>query len=136
VLGADLVDGELSTARVRDAVASAVAALEIVDSRVAGWDISIADTVADNASSGRFVLGGERVGGMTPTRVAIIGSGNIGTDLMMKVKRLSPSLELAAMVGIDSTSDGLARAARWGVATTADGVRHVGGHGADHVLNA
>ena len=59
---------------------------------------------------------------MTPTKVAIIGSGNIGTDLMVKVKRLSPSLELAAMVGIDSTSDGLARAARWGVATTADGV--------------
>jgi 2-keto-4-pentenoate hydratase len=62
VLGTDLDDGELSVARVRDAVDYAVAALEIVDSRVAGWDISIADTVADNASSGRFVLGTRRVG--------------------------------------------------------------------------
>lgn len=48
--------------RVRDAVAYAVAALEIVDSRIAGWDISFVDTVADNASSGLFVLGETRVG--------------------------------------------------------------------------
>jgi acetaldehyde dehydrogenase len=59
---------------------------------------------------------------MTRTKVAIIGSGNIGTDLMIKVKRLSATLEMAAMVGIEPGSDGLARAARWGVATTADGV--------------
>jgi 2-keto-4-pentenoate hydratase len=43
------------------AVEYAVAALEIVDSRVADWDITIADTVADNASSGLFVLGDRRV---------------------------------------------------------------------------
>ncbi len=59
---------------------------------------------------------------MTRTKVAIIGSGNIGTDLMIKVMRLSPVLEIAAMVGIDSSSDGLARAARLGVPTTASGV--------------
>jgi acetaldehyde dehydrogenase len=55
-------------------------------------------------------------------KVAIIGPGNIGTDLMFKVLRLSASLEMGAMVGIDATSDGLARAARLGVPTTYDGV--------------
>jgi len=54
--------------------------------------------------------------------IAIIGSGNIGTDLMFKVMRLSKTLRVAAMVGIDSESDGLARAKRMGVATTAEGV--------------
>jgi 2-keto-4-pentenoate hydratase len=43
------------------AVDYAVAALEIVDSRVAGWDITITDTVADNASSALYVLGDKRV---------------------------------------------------------------------------
>jgi acetaldehyde dehydrogenase len=57
-----------------------------------------------------------------PWGVAIIGSGNIGTDLMIKVLRRSEKLTMAAMVGIDPASDGLQRAARMGVATTADGV--------------
>ncbi|ANI15724.1 acetaldehyde dehydrogenase (acetylating) [Pseudomonas citronellolis] len=55
-------------------------------------------------------------------KVAIIGSGNIGTDLMIKVLRNAQHLEMAAMVGIDPASDGLARAARQGVATTHEGV--------------
>ena len=60
----------------------------------------------------------------TPTiKVAIIGSGNIGTDLMIKVLRNSDIPEMRAMVGIDPNSDGLARAARLNVPTTADGVQ-------------
>ncbi|OKJ68626.1 acetaldehyde dehydrogenase (acetylating) [Streptomyces sp. CB02460] len=56
------------------------------------------------------------------TKVAVIGSGNIGTDLMIKVLRLSDTLEIAAMAGIDPASDGLARARRLKVATTHGGV--------------
>lgn len=59
VLSADLDSDDLDLATVRAAVGHAVAALEIVDSRVAGWDIKITDTVADNASSGLYVLGSQ-----------------------------------------------------------------------------
>ncbi|MGO4596262.1 acetaldehyde dehydrogenase (acetylating) [Terrabacter sp. 2RAF25] len=59
---------------------------------------------------------------MTKTKVAIIGPGNIGTDLMLKVIRLSSTLEMGAMVGIDPASDGLRRAASLGVPTTHEGV--------------
>ncbi|CAB3755018.1 acetaldehyde dehydrogenase [Burkholderia sp. MSh2] len=58
----------------------------------------------------------------TRCKAAIIGSGNIGTDLMIKIMRRSKHLDVAAMVGIDPASDGLARAARLGVATTHEGV--------------
>ncbi|WP_347456906.1 acetaldehyde dehydrogenase (acetylating) [Acinetobacter thermotolerans] len=54
--------------------------------------------------------------------VAIIGSGNIGTDLMIKVLRNSKYLKMGAMVGIDPHSDGLARAARLGIPITSDGI--------------
>jgi acetaldehyde dehydrogenase len=56
------------------------------------------------------------------TKVAIIGSGNIGTDLMIKIMRLSDTLEVTAFAGIDAESDGLKRAARLGVPITAGGI--------------
>ena len=59
---------------------------------------------------------------MPKVKAAIIGSGNIGTDLMIKIIRTSKTIELAAMVGIDPESDGLSRAKRFGVETTHDGL--------------
>jgi len=55
-------------------------------------------------------------------KAAVIGSGNIGTDLMIKILRHGKNIEIAAMVGIDPESDGLARARRMDVATTHEGV--------------
>ncbi|GAA4869174.1 fumarylacetoacetate hydrolase family protein [Actinomycetospora straminea] len=64
VLAKDLhsptADGTFRAEELADAIAAVVPALEIVDSRVAGWDISFGDTVADNASSGLYVLGTDR----------------------------------------------------------------------------
>ena len=60
-------------------------------------------------------------------RCAIIGSGNIGTDLMMKIRR-SDQLELAALIGIDPASDGLARARGLGVEATPNGIQWVTDH--------
>jgi acetaldehyde dehydrogenase len=60
---------------------------------------------------------------MKKFKVAIIGPGNIGTDLMIKVMRYSDILEMGAMVGIDPASDGLARAQRMGVPTTHEGIQ-------------
>ncbi|MBV5265417.1 acetaldehyde dehydrogenase (acetylating) [Pinisolibacter sp. B13] len=59
---------------------------------------------------------------MAKVKCAIIGSGNIGTDLMIKIMRTSENLEMGAMVGIDPASDGLARAARLKVPVTHEGI--------------
>jgi acetaldehyde dehydrogenase len=56
-------------------------------------------------------------------KTAIIGSGNIGTDLMIKIMRTAQHLEISALVGVDPGSDGLARANRMGIATTHDGIK-------------
>src|SRR5665213_2873340 len=57
-----------------------------------------------------------------PVKVAIIGSGNIGTDLLVKILRTSKQLEVAAFIGIDPASEGLAFAHRSGIPVTSGGV--------------
>ncbi len=59
---------------------------------------------------------------MTRVKAAIIGSGNIGTDLMMKMLKYPQNMELVAVVGIDAASEGLAMARAHGLATTHDGI--------------
>lgn len=59
---------------------------------------------------------------MKKTKVAIIGPGNIGTDLMIKIVRQSKDLEMAAMVGIDASSKGLARAKKMGFQISHEGL--------------
>ena len=60
VLKADLYGPDVTPETVRAATSHAVAAIEIVDSRIADWKITFADTVADNGSSGFYVLGDEQ----------------------------------------------------------------------------
>ncbi|WP_213453524.1 2-keto-4-pentenoate hydratase [Rhizomonospora bruguierae] len=57
ILGADLDGRSIGAAEVAIATRAVLPAIEVVDSRIAGWDISIVDTIADNASSGAVVLG-------------------------------------------------------------------------------
>ena len=57
VLAHDIDDPDITLEGVRDAVQVALPALEIVDSRIAEWQIGFTDTVADNASSGLYVVG-------------------------------------------------------------------------------
>ena len=91
VLGADLDRPDLSTDDVRAATAHVRTAFEIVDSRIAGWDITITDTIADNGSAALFVLGPDAVEAgpldlaaavMTMTRHGETVSEGIGADCL------------------------------------------------------
>ncbi|MDF3281041.1 fumarylacetoacetate hydrolase family protein [Gordonia sp. N1V] len=79
VLAADLVGPSITEDQVRDAIAYAVPALEICGSRIRDWDISLADTVADNASAGAFVLG--------PRHIAIDHVEPRDVEMVMTVDR-------------------------------------------------
>jgi acetaldehyde dehydrogenase len=65
------------------------------------------------------------MGGM---KAAVIGSGNIGTDLVMKLTKVAKHVEIAVLVGIDPASDGLARARLMGISTVDDGVQGLIAH--------
>jgi 2-keto-4-pentenoate hydratase len=72
VLGRDLEHTEPTVADVMRAVEYAVCAIELIDSRIAGWDIRAADSVADNASCGMYVLG-DRPRRITEVDLALCG---------------------------------------------------------------
>ena len=65
---------------------------------------------------------------MSKTGCAIIGSGNIGTDLMIKILTLSDTLALKILIGIDASSEGLAMARERGVAITPVSYTHLRAH--------
>lgn len=75
VLGSSLEGPGLTIVDVIDAVDYAIASVEIIDSRIADWNITLADTVADNGSSGALVLG------TTPMRIDATDLGLIGCVL-------------------------------------------------------
>ena len=60
---------------------------------------------------------------MSRTKAAVIGSGNIGTDLVIKLTKVAKNVEIAVLVGIDPASDGLARAQLMGISTVDNGVQ-------------
>ena len=63
--------------------------------------------------------------GTDTVKVAILGSGNIGSDLMFKLLKQPGHMELALLAGIDPASDGLTRARDLGIATSAEGIKAV-----------
>jgi acetaldehyde dehydrogenase len=65
---------------------------------------------------------------MGRTRAAVIGSGNIGTDLVVKLTKVAKHVEIAVLVGIDPASDGLARARLMGISTVDNGVQGLIAH--------
>src|SRR6202041_850437 len=112
------------------AVDYAVAALEIVDSRVAGWDITITDTVADNASSALYVLGDKRVplGEFAPAEVIMnlekngvpASSGNGAACLGDPLNALIWLARTAASLGAPLLADDVVLSGALGAMVTAE----------------
>jgi 2-keto-4-pentenoate hydratase len=78
----DVPEEEITPAFVRAAVEVTLPALEIVDSRIAGWDIGFTDTVADNASSGLFVIGTDA---KPLTRPGVEGCEPVEVEMSLKI---------------------------------------------------
>lgn len=116
VLGADLRGPGLSPADVLSATAYALPAIEIIDSRITGWQIALADTIADNASSGGLVLGA------TATPVAGLDLALLGC-VLRRNGRIEQTGAGAAVMGSPL------HAATWLANTlTARGARLAAGH--------
>jgi len=75
VMARDLPEGTPSYAQFLSCVAYALPAIEVVDSVIADWKITLVDTVADNASSGLFVLGDQ------PVSIGHLALGDVGMQL-------------------------------------------------------
>ncbi len=82
VMGADLPDHDITAAELLRAIDFVLPAIEVVDSRIADWDISIFDTVADNASSGVYVTGGaprrlEDIDDLRSAEMTLVANGEV-----------------------------------------------------------
>lgn len=91
VLGRDLDAEWLTGVDLLRAVECALPAIEIVDSRIAGWDIRLADTIADNASSGLYVLG------TTPRRLDAVDLRLCGAVVELRGEPVSVGAGAACM---------------------------------------
>ena len=115
VLREDLADGPLDADRVRRATDYVVAALEVCGSRISNWDISFADTVADNASAGAYVLGDRKVllGDLDLTEVQMTMSID-GTQVSEGTGAACLGDPVAAVVWLAQTAADLGRPQRAG----------------------
>ncbi len=91
VLGRDLTSLQMTLADVMSAVEYAVAALEVVDSRIAGWKIGIVDTIADNGSSAMFVLG------TAPRKLTDLDLGGCGMVMSKNGQNVSVGIGAACL---------------------------------------
>ena len=103
VVGRDLPHPDMTTAEMIRAVEYVVPAIEIVDSRVANWDIKIWDTIADNASSGLFVLGA------VPRKLDRLDLRTCGMVMEVKGEPISVGAGIACLGGPITSSLWLAR---------------------------
>ena len=91
VLGDDLIGPGVTVADVLSATDFVLPAIEVIDSRIANWKITFADTVADNASSGRFVLG------TTPVSIEDLELGMVGMALRKRGRVISTGAGAACL---------------------------------------